>query len=407
MNIIGNLKTNIYSLLIIQAVNIISPLVLIPLYIQHLSIEVYGLYALSLAVAAFAQIFIIYSFNFTANRDLAINKFDSDHQKIISSIRATQFVIFIGCLFIFTLIGSLFDKGITFILLIFLNILTFIHQLLFPQWLYHGLNNISTLKNISLGTKIILTILSIIIIPAFKRVELIPVIICLSSIITYLFLRFFKIIKPKFRFYLTIITRKDLVKNLKDGYSLFISQVISQVYIYTPKIILGMFVTLDIIAIYDVSEKVLKIAKIPQYIINQGLFPLFAKNYNQIIKKRFELGSLFFSILMIITLVIISDQIFLFFLGNHQIDDSFFFIMSISLIFIYMSSYNGPLGLLILKKDSLWTKSTFFGLITYLTLSILMILVNRITLFNFAVIIVLSELTVFLASRKYLNRCYV
>jgi PST family polysaccharide transporter len=404
MKIIGHLKTNIYSLLIIQAVNIISPLVLIPLYIQHLSIEVYGLYALSLALAAFAQIFIIYSFNFTANRDLAKNKFNSEHQEIISSIRTTQFVIFIGCLFIFPLIGSLFDKGITFTLLVFLNILTFIHQLLFPQWLYHGLNNISTLKNISLGTKIILTILSIIIIPTFKRVELIPVIICLSSICTYFFLRFFKIIKPKLRFYLKIITRKDLVKNLKEGYSLFISQVISQVYIYTPKIILGMFLPLDIIAVYDVSEKILKIAKMPQYIINQGLFPLFAKNYNQIIKKRFELGSLFFSILMVLTIVIISDQIFLFFLGNRQIDYSFFYIMSISLIFIYMSSYNGPLGLIILKKDSLWTKSTFFGLTTYLTLTIVMILVNRITLFNFAVIILLSELTVFLASRKFLNR---
>ena len=74
MNIINQLKKNVFSLILIQAINIISPIILIPLYIKYLSIEIYGLYALSLALSTFAQIIILYGFNFTANRAISVSK---------------------------------------------------------------------------------------------------------------------------------------------------------------------------------------------------------------------------------------------------------------------------------------------------------------------------------------------
>ena len=407
MNIINQLKKNFFSLTVIQSLNIISPLILIPLYIKHLSIETYGLYALSLALSAFAQIIIIYGFNFTANRALAVSKSKIESQKIISSVRTTQFFLFIICLFIFTLISCFFGKDSRFTLLVFLNISSFIHQLLFPQWLYHGLNEISTLKNISFIHKIVLTALAASLIPIFEIVELIPIIITISSILTYLFLRFIKIIKHELRFYLILMTFKNIFKELQKGYSIFISQLVSQVYVYSPKLILGLFLPLSSIALYDVAEKILKIAKVPQYMLNQAFFPVLSRDYNKKIKKTFELGSLFFSIILVLIFSFFSNSIFSLFFGDIQTNLLFFKIMSISLIFVFMSSYNGPLGLVILKKDSLWRKSTLFGLYAFVGLIFSLIIFDAVTLLNFSWVLIFSEFIVYLSSKKFLNNVNV
>lgn len=403
MNIINQLKKNVFSLISIQALNIISPLILIPLYIKHLSIEVYGLYALSLALSAFAQIIIIYGFNFTANRAISVSKSKIEIQKIISSTRTSQFFLFLICLFFFTFISYFFGKGDKFIVLVFLNILTFLHQILYPQWLYHGFNEISTLKNISFIHKIILTVLAAILIPIFKIVELIPVVIITSSILTYFFLKLIKILKPEFRFYLKFMTFKDILKELQNGYSLFISQLVSQVYVYSPKLILGLFLPLSSIALFDISEKILKIAKVPQYMLNQAFFPILSRDYNLKIKKTFELRSFFLSIILVLIFVFFSDLIFSLFIDDIKMNLGFFKIMSVSLIFVFMSSYNGPLGLVILKKDSLWTKSTLFGLYAFVALISILIITDLVTLLNFALVIVFAELIVYLFSKKFLN----
>ena len=403
MNIINQLKKNVFSLILIQAINIISPIILIPLYIKYLSIEVYGLYALSLALSSFAQIIILYGFNFTANRAISVSKSKIEIQKIILSTRNTQFFLFLTCLFFFTFISYFFGKGDKFIVLVFLNILTFINHILYPQWLYHGFNEISTLKNISFINKIILTILAATLIPIFKIVELVPVIMIISTILTYLFLRFIKTLKPEFRFYLKFTTFKDILKELQNGYSLFISQLVSQVYVYSPKLILGLFLPLSSIALYDVSEKIIKIAKVPQYMLNQAFFPILSRDYNLKIKKIFEMRSLFFSIILVLILVFFSNSIFSVFIDDIQTNLVFFKIMSVSLIFIILSSYNGPLGLIILKKDSLWTKSTLFGLYSFLVLTTILIITDLVTLSNFAFVIVFSEMIVYLLSKKFLN----
>ena len=394
-NQLKNIKKNFVALTLIQGVNIISPLVLIPLYIKYLSIDTYGLYALSLALSAFAQIIISYGFNFTANRSLAISKSIIENQKIIPLVRTTQFF--------FPLIGYMFGKGNTFTVLIFLNILSSVHQLLFPQWLYHGLNEISTLKNIFFIQKLILTILAAILIPIFKIVELIPVIIFVSSVLTYSSLRLLKIIKSEYRFYLRKMTVYNLFEELRKGYSLFISQLVSQVYSYSPKIILGFYLPLSSIALFDVAEKILKISKTPQYMLNQAFFPVLSREYKKTTKKTFEYGSLFFSVILILFFWGFSDLLFFYFLSDIEINLLFFKIMSISLIFVFMSSYNGPLGLVILKKDSLWTRSTLYGLCAYVILILILIFLNSISLLNFAYIIVFSELVVYLSSKYFLN----
>jgi PST family polysaccharide transporter len=398
-----NIKKNFIALTLIQGVNIISPLILIPLYIKYLSIDTYGLYALSMAISAFAQIIISYGFNFTANRSLAISKTEKESQKIISLVRTTQFSLFILCLFFFPLIGHMFAKGNLFTFLVFLNVFSYSHQLLFPQWLYHGLNDITTLKNISFVQKLILTALAVVLIPIFKKVELIPFIIIISSILTYFSFRLLNIIKIQHRFYIVNMTFSNIIEELKKGYSIFISQLVSQVYSYSPKIILGLYLPLSSIALFDVAEKVLKITKIPQYMLVQAFFPVLSKEYKKKLKRTFEYGSLFFSIILVLFFLQFSNLIFDFFLRDVKPNLLFFKVMSFSLIFVFLSSYNGPLGLVVLKKDSLWTRSTLYGLYVYVALVLILMFSKSISLLNFAYVIVFSELIVYLTSKKFLN----
>ena len=117
----------------------------------------------------------------------------------------------------------------------------------------------------------------------------------------------------------------------------------------------------------------------------------------------FELKSFFLSIILVLIFVFFSDLIFSLFIDDIKTNLIFFKIMSVSLIFVFMSSYNGPLGLVILKKDSLWTKSTLFGLYAFVALISILIITDLVTLLNFALVIVFAELIVYLFSKKFLN----
>ena len=388
---------NFFQLLTSQVVVSLAPLILIPIYINNLGSDDYGLYILCSSLCSFAQVIIQYGFNFTANRALSsCNK--GDISLIISSTAWTQIFILIISIILFPLLALIYRDDVQFYLLSVFIILSFSFDVLIPQWKYHGLNLMAKFKNILIYQKIFTIVITLVIIPQTPNILLIPIISILATIITVITMRMIGEPTTLKYLYYEKPRIKLILKELKNGYPIFLSQILSQIYVYSPKLILGKFVPLGGIALYDVVEKILRLFKMPQYLLNQSLFPILSNRYSKNLKIKYFRLSLLVSIAAVLFFWIYKASLIEIFISNIEFPLQFANILILTIPIIYTTSYFGPLNLVVKGNDNAWKRSMIHGLLVFLTLSSLLVISNGINLNKFSIVILITEFSVLISS---------
>lgn len=388
---------NFFQLLTSQVVVSLAPVILVPLYINYLGADQYGIYVLCFSLCSFSQVFIQYGFNFTANRALATSSAE-EIPSIISSTTWTQWFIFLISILIFPLIGVLYQSSYTFFILSILIILSFSFDILIPQWKYHGLNQMEKFKKILIFQKSLIILLTIVILPIKADIYFLPIISIVATIFT---LTTMTILGEKTTMRYLVINKPSisLVRNeLKNGYPIFLSQIVSQVYVYSPKLILGKYISLEGVAIYDIVEKLLRLLKMPQYLLNQSLFPILAAKYSKNLINKYLRISMLLSLSAVIAFWNFKSPLISLFVKGFNISLEFADILIVTIPFIYITSYFGPLGLVVKGNDSAWKKATIHGLIIFFLLTSIAILFTTINLFIFSLIMLTTEFVVMLSS---------
>lgn len=388
---------NFFQLLTSQVVVSLAPIILVPLYINYLGAEEYGTYVLCFSLCSFSQVFIQYGFNYTANRALATSAIE-EIPSIISSTTWTQWFILLISIIIFPLLGILYQSNYTFFILSTLIILSFSFDILIPQWKYHGLNQMEKFKKILIFQKSVIIILTLVILPIKADIYFLPTISIAATIITVTTMT---IIGEKTTLRYLVINKPSisLVRNeLKNGYPIFLSQIVSQVYVYSPKLILGKYISLEGVAIYDIVEKLLRLLKMPQNLLNQSLFPILATKYSKNLVHKYLRISLFLSVSVVIAFWTFKSTLISLFINGYNISLEFADILIITIPLIYITSYFGPLGLVVKGNDTAWKKSTIHGIVIFILFTLLAILFTTINLFNFSLIMLTTEFVVMLSS---------
>ena len=94
-----------------QIGNFLLPLIAFPYLVRVLGPEKYGLITFALAFVQYFALLIDYGFNYTATREIAVNRDDKDKtSSIFSTVLVIKFSLFIIGLTIFSAIIFVFDK---------------------------------------------------------------------------------------------------------------------------------------------------------------------------------------------------------------------------------------------------------------------------------------------------------
>ncbi|WP_142764117.1 oligosaccharide flippase family protein, partial [Klebsiella pneumoniae] len=72
---------------------------------------------------------------------------------------------------------------------------------------------------------------------------------------------------------------KDINKQLKDGYSIFVARIASGLYKNFNVLILGFFAGTAAVGAYSIAERILRSAQMVQNVIGDTLYPSFAKGF--------------------------------------------------------------------------------------------------------------------------------
>lgn len=301
--------TNILSLTLLNVISYISPLLLIPYLIRVIGAEKYGIYIFAWTFVSYFVYLVNYGFDFTATKQIAINKDNPNEiSKIFSSVIIIRISITILCLLSVILSINFIPFLFTYKTIIANGLGIILGIALFPTWLFQGMEEMKFITIVNIIIRLIPLLLVFVFIKNANQYENIILIQSLGYIIGGLFSIVFGMKHYNIRFKLPSLV--DLYYQLKEGWTLFLSTVGMTLYRESNVFILGITTgNYTSIGYYSMADKIIRFAQTLALPIAQSLFPFFGRNFHHNRENSFhkmaKIGKVYFILLFLISLFIL------------------------------------------------------------------------------------------------------
>ena len=275
---------NVISLMLLNGIYFLSPLILIPYLMKTIGSELYGVYIFSWTFVYYFIFIVNYGFDYSATREIAINKFDNEKVSDIYSNTFYSRLILLSVSIVILILSVIFiDKLGTNAQLILLGIGVIAGQAFFPTWLVQGMEEMKFITIVNSLIRISPIILIFIFVKSGSDLNLVMLFQSLGFLIGGVLSHFFAIKRFKIKLAKPNITK--ISSNLKSGWSLFLSTVGISLYREVNTVILG-FVTNNFILVgyYALADKFIRVVQLIVNSFSQALFPYFG--YKLIDERR-------------------------------------------------------------------------------------------------------------------------
>ena len=269
----ARLTSNIGSLYALQIANYVLPLITLPYLVRVLGIQDYGLLAFTYSLIQYFVIITDYGFNLSATRQVAMYKLD---EYKLSQVVSAVFFIKTGFMILSALVLSAIvyfvDEYRTLWVLYVVGFSLVIGNVLFPVWLYQGMEKMAVITILNVSAKAISAVAIFIFVQ--EKADL-PIAVFLQSAgglfaglgSIYVMHQFF----PSVRI---CIPDVSFIKNtLNEGWHIFVSQLSANLVSNSNVLILGIFHGSHSVGQYAIAEKIIKAAINLQMPVCNAVFP--------------------------------------------------------------------------------------------------------------------------------------
>ncbi len=304
---------NMSYMFFLQFFLLIYPLIAYPYLVRVLGRELYGVVLTAQMLVSYASLIIDFGTNYVCPKHVSINR-ESPYElsKILSNVLAIRLSLFFIVFFVYLIICYVVPA---FRENIWLFILTYgfaTNDLLFPQFFFQGLEKMKLTSIINASTKLVMVCLIFIIVKNEDDVLWVPVIYSIGFLLggVISLYQIFGVMKIK----LVRPSIKESLYYLKDSSPIFATNIVSTIKDKFNYFLIGSFIGMSEVVVYDLGVKLMNIFDKPYSIINTVLFPRFAKEKN--LRKLKLLIAFCFSVTLLIFVVanIFLEQIAFFFL---------------------------------------------------------------------------------------------
>lgn len=267
---------NFLSLSVLNIVNYIFPLLIIPILIKRMGVENYGIYIFAYTILNYLNLIVQYGFNFSATNKIAKNQGNID---LISQTYSSITIIRLGISFALILLLILLQPIIPDTLSIYLlGSGIFLGQGLIPVWLFQGLEKMKFITIINLIVRVAVFILIYLFIKDGRDMNLLMGFQSISFMLGAIASVF--IIHLNFKIKFSIPKAHILILELKEGWQLFLSTIGMNFYRESNIIILGIVTNYTVVGLYAPAEKLIKAFQSFTNIIVTALYPYFSRKFN-------------------------------------------------------------------------------------------------------------------------------
>lgn len=284
-----SLISNFSYLVILNLINIILPLITIPYLLFVLGKETYGLIIFVQTFVGYFLVLINFGFNLSATKEVSINSSNKEKlSEIVSSIMIIKGFFFFLSLIIMCLIFFIWNPSNSFILLSFLMMYLCLYEWIFPIWYFQGIEKMKYITFINLFSKLFFFILIFMVVKEKKDYLLIPVINGIGFLIAGLISLYIVFISHQIRFRWQNIN--VLSYYINESKFLFLGNIAGKVKLMSNRILIGLFIGMSSVAIYDIVDKLKDVSIVFLQLIVEVMFPKFAKAKDpKLVKKTLKL----------------------------------------------------------------------------------------------------------------------
>ena len=248
---------NFFSLSILNALNVLLPLVTLPYILHVVGKANYGAYSYVYVVLQYVILFSTYGFNFSATKLISQNREDKHAvSRIYSAVIACKSIIAVVLSLVLLLFSRLVFKDEIGLLMFFYGLGMVVGDIFTPVWLFQGMEKMKYMTIVNASSKILFTILIFIVVRTRDDYSLL---ILLNSF-GYLLAGLLSIVLVYKQFHIRFCrtTYQDIISQFKEGSAVFGSTFGMNLYRNANIIILKQFVSDDLVGIYSAAEKVIK-----------------------------------------------------------------------------------------------------------------------------------------------------
>lgn len=305
---------------ILQGLNFILPLLIIPLLEQRIGLEKFGLVMYAQYIMSFCIVITDFGFNITATREIAILRENKkDYSDFFSSIIWFRMLLLTVMFLLLLVVVFSFDRFREDWLVYLLSYGVVAGQAIFPVWFFQGIEKMQIITIVNVLAKVIFTLCIFFFVtetadyyfvPAFNSLGFLVAGI-MSFILALKFTKFKMVIVPKFLVF------------VRESFSVTLSNITSISGIISNGLILGYFYGDSIVGVYSIFEKLITASKSVFMPIYQVLYPYISRKNDAVIFKEIKRLAPIIAIIgfiLSLTLFIFGEWILLTFFKNNLIE---------------------------------------------------------------------------------------
>ena len=274
------LLSNFLSLGLVQGLNFILPLLVVPYLLYTLGVEIFGLLAMATAFIGYFMILSDYGFNITATREVSVHRQNSEKlNEIVSSVLMIKVVLMLLGFAILLLSLFLFDKLGNDSLIYLLTFGMVLGQVFFPIWFFQGMEKMGYIALLNIVAKLFFLIAILLFVKEKEDAYLVPLFNSLGFMVVGVISLFYMYRTFNIRFVWQPYTVLRVYFLL--GWHVFLSRMAVVFYTSSNIFILGLFTSHTVVGYYAIADKVISALVSLGEILNQVFFPYLSKKWEE------------------------------------------------------------------------------------------------------------------------------
>ena len=415
----NNIIQNFSYLTALQLFNLLSPIIIYPFLIDLFGLALWGKIVLAQSLALYMALFIDFGFDRYATKEVAVHRDDMEKlSKIVSSTVVLRIFLGVIVFVLYTLVVYTipFFKGDALLYLLFFGIN--FDVMLFPKWFFQGVEQIKYSVIINVSVKIGFVLLMFLCIESAADFLYVPLFFGLGAFIGGVIgiVIMFRFPDVTFSFYPVLYYYSQLQKS----FLLFVSSLVLSVKDRFNVFIVGYFLGMQEVALYDITIKLIGLITRPVEAINEAIYPKIAQELNMNFVKKVALYTLLLVFVLVLGVQFFLHDIFGFLHIEELAHESAIRLVLFSTLFITLSFFLARNCFVVHHKFRLLLQSMIGSSIFYLVLVTALFLVEEISFTFLMIVVFLVYLFEFLYKyflaykhnllvmniRKCLKKCY-
>jgi polysaccharide transporter, PST family len=308
--------SNFFSLSALQGVNMILPLITLPYLVRVVGVENFGLINFSLSIIMIFNILVSFGFELSATREISIHRDDAEKvSEIYSSVMFIKVIMAFISLFILSILIVSVDLLKEHAALYYATFGIVIGNVMFPSWLFQGLERMKYITYINILSRIIFTILIFVFVQESSDFIYAPILNSLGSIVGGSYSLW--LVSKLFNIQLSLPSRDIILLQLKGGYHFFLSRVANNGSRYFATTIIGIYFGNVTVGYYSMVEKLFYAFMSLGGLVSQAIYPYMSRVKDIVFFKKVLFIISGSSIVLLIPVMYFNEEL-LFFIFNIQ-----------------------------------------------------------------------------------------